>query len=211
MDDTLGSVLRGLRHATGQTLEDVAEATGISVAMLSRAERNQRIPSPQTVLALARHYRVPAEELQGHAIAQRSQSRGADDLSNQWAARSLLARSMGPAELIRSSAPPPMTAPPSMAAPSRRFGAMRASGHYEDRLVCDAGIEDDALMAGSPAYADEGPSDPALDALTDAARVAEVAVESAMTAARRAIASGDERLAAEGRRVLERLRRATEG
>ena len=46
------------------------------------------------------------------------------------------------------------------------------------------------------------------DALSDAAHVAEVALKSAIAAARRAQASGDSRQVAEAERVLERLRRA---
>lgn len=56
----------------------------------------------------------------------------------------------------------------------------------------------------SPDFAASEP--PATDALQDAARVAEVALETAMRAAERAKASRDPAKAVEARRVVERLR-----
>ena len=41
-----GLRLRQLRHDRRETLEQVSEATGLSVAMLSRVERGERLPSP---------------------------------------------------------------------------------------------------------------------------------------------------------------------
>ncbi len=46
--------LRRWRHKSGLSLEEVADLTGLSPAMLSRLERGQRNPSLATKLAVAR-------------------------------------------------------------------------------------------------------------------------------------------------------------
>jgi transcriptional regulator with XRE-family HTH domain len=70
MDDDLsaalhaiGPRLRSLRQRQDRTLEQVAEATGISVSTLSRLESGQRRPALEHLLPLARTYRVPLDEL----------------------------------------------------------------------------------------------------------------------------------------------------
>jgi transcriptional regulator with XRE-family HTH domain len=70
MDDDLAAVLhavgprlRSLRQRQDRTLEQVAEATGISISTLSRLESGQRRPTLELLLPLARTYRVPVDEL----------------------------------------------------------------------------------------------------------------------------------------------------
>jgi transcriptional regulator with XRE-family HTH domain len=66
-----GYILRRLRHDRAETLEQVSEATGLSAAMLSRIERGERLPSPDSVEALARHFDLPVDYLMSETIAQR--------------------------------------------------------------------------------------------------------------------------------------------
>ena len=70
-----GYVLRKLRHGRDETLEQVSEATGLSVAMLSRVERGERLPSPDSVEALARHFEIPVDYLMSETIANRMVNR----------------------------------------------------------------------------------------------------------------------------------------
>lgn len=86
-----GYTLRQLRHDRGETLEHVSEATGLSVAMLSRVERGERLPSPESVQALADHFGLPVDYLMSETIARRmvnrygeeSTSRAAEHLSRE--------------------------------------------------------------------------------------------------------------------------------
>jgi transcriptional regulator with XRE-family HTH domain len=66
-----GYTLRKLRRSRDETLEQVSEATGLSVAMLSRIERGERLPSPDSVEALARHFELPVDYLMSETIANR--------------------------------------------------------------------------------------------------------------------------------------------
>jgi transcriptional regulator with XRE-family HTH domain len=59
----IGPRLRSLRRSQDRTLEQVADVTGISVSTLSRLESGQRRPLLEHLLALARTYRVPLDEL----------------------------------------------------------------------------------------------------------------------------------------------------
>lgn len=70
-----GYVLRKLRHSRDETLEQVSEATGLSIAMLSRIERGERLPSPDSVEALARHFEIPVDYLMSETIANRMVNR----------------------------------------------------------------------------------------------------------------------------------------
>ncbi|MDZ4168143.1 MAG: helix-turn-helix transcriptional regulator [Coriobacteriia bacterium] len=65
----VGARLRILRKERGETLEQVADATGLSIAMLSRVERGERLPSPDSAEALAAYFGLPPEELLGETIA----------------------------------------------------------------------------------------------------------------------------------------------
>ena len=57
--------LREWRERQRLTLEDVADLTGVSIAMLSRVERGERQMAPMTRVALARRLGVPVRELFG--------------------------------------------------------------------------------------------------------------------------------------------------
>lgn len=63
--DAVAPRLRALRRRRGLTLAEVAEATGISVSTLSRLESGGRKPALDLLLPLARHYRVPLDDLVG--------------------------------------------------------------------------------------------------------------------------------------------------
>lgn len=88
-----GSLLRVLRKSAGETLEQVAQSTGLSIAMLSRMERGERLPSPDSVAVLAAHFGVPEEELLGAAAANRLENRygkrGADRAAERIIGRSM--------------------------------------------------------------------------------------------------------------------------
>jgi len=67
-DPVLGSVgprLRALRQQRGATLASISTATGITVSTLSRLESGGRKPTLELLLALARTYQVPLEDLVG--------------------------------------------------------------------------------------------------------------------------------------------------
>jgi len=59
----LAARLRTLRDASGQTLEQVSEATQISVGQLSRLETNKRGASPRDVLQLGQYYGLDQAEI----------------------------------------------------------------------------------------------------------------------------------------------------
>jgi transcriptional regulator with XRE-family HTH domain len=80
-----GYVLRKLRHNRDETLEQVSEATGLSVAMLSRVERGERLPSPDSVEALARHFEIPVDYLMSETIANRMVNRYGEESSRSAA------------------------------------------------------------------------------------------------------------------------------
>jgi transcriptional regulator with XRE-family HTH domain len=61
----VGPRLRAVRQHRGATLASVSAATGISVSTLSRLESGGRKPTLELLLALARAYRVPLDELVG--------------------------------------------------------------------------------------------------------------------------------------------------
>ena len=63
--DAVGPRLRELRRRRGGTLAGLSEATGISVSTLSRLESGGRKPTLELLLALARAYQVPLDELVG--------------------------------------------------------------------------------------------------------------------------------------------------
>lgn len=188
MDETLGTVLRRLRHERGLTLEEVAEATGISVAMLSRAEREQRVPSTEIVAALSGYYGVPPEVLERYAADLHYRSR------------------TNPRQGSRGSG---STGEP---APGRNEPPWYDSHHpprAEAQLVNFSAPPMAHAGWRSPDFA--ASELPATDALQDAARVAEVALQTAMRAAERAKASGDPAQVAEAERVIARLRMLIEG
>jgi transcriptional regulator with XRE-family HTH domain len=64
----LGEKIRTRRHELSKTLKDVAEATGLSIGLLSQVERNLTIPSLSSLAILARTLDVSIGELAGHLI-----------------------------------------------------------------------------------------------------------------------------------------------
>ena len=63
--DEVGPRLRAQRLRRGSTLAELSEVTGISVSTLSRLESGGRKPTLELLLALARAYQVPLDELVG--------------------------------------------------------------------------------------------------------------------------------------------------
>lgn len=61
--DSVGPRLRALRRDRGLTLEELAEATGISVSTLSRVESGKRRPTLDLLIPLARAHRVALDQL----------------------------------------------------------------------------------------------------------------------------------------------------
>jgi transcriptional regulator with XRE-family HTH domain len=65
--DAVGPRLRAVRQQRGATLAGVSADTGISVSTISRLESGGRKPTLELLLALARAYQVPLDELVGVA------------------------------------------------------------------------------------------------------------------------------------------------
>jgi transcriptional regulator with XRE-family HTH domain len=63
--EAVGPRLRALRRQHGATLAELSGLTGISVSTLSRLESGGRKPTLELLLALARAYQVPLDELAG--------------------------------------------------------------------------------------------------------------------------------------------------
>jgi len=63
--EAVGPRLRALRQQHDTTLAELSTVTGISVSTLSRLESGGRKPTLELLLALARAYQVPLDELTG--------------------------------------------------------------------------------------------------------------------------------------------------
>jgi mannose-6-phosphate isomerase-like protein (cupin superfamily) len=61
------AILRTLRKAQGYTIADVSENSGISIAVISRIERNQAMPELETLARLAKVFGMSATDLLGLA------------------------------------------------------------------------------------------------------------------------------------------------
>lgn len=61
------SILRNLRKAQGFTIADIAQASGISTAVISRIERNQAVPELDTLFRLGKAFGITATNLLGLA------------------------------------------------------------------------------------------------------------------------------------------------
>ncbi len=61
------SILRNLRKAQGFTIADIAQASGISTAVISRIERNQAVPELDTLARLGKAFGISATDLLGLA------------------------------------------------------------------------------------------------------------------------------------------------
>jgi transcriptional regulator with XRE-family HTH domain len=64
-DIGLGDLLRRARTERGEPLRVVAAAAGIDSTLLSRIERGERLPTEPQLHALAAHFDLPADELEG--------------------------------------------------------------------------------------------------------------------------------------------------
>ncbi|WP_124712871.1 helix-turn-helix domain-containing protein [Mycolicibacterium nivoides] len=62
-DHAVGAVLRRVRERAGLTLDQAAEASGISKPVLSKTERGERAARVTELLPLATAYRVTAEQI----------------------------------------------------------------------------------------------------------------------------------------------------
>lgn len=61
------TILRNLRKAQGFTIADIAQASGISTAVISRIERNQAVPELDTLARLGKAFGISATDLLGLA------------------------------------------------------------------------------------------------------------------------------------------------
>lgn len=61
--DVVGEVLRRERHAQRRTLQDVADAAGVSMAYLSEVERGRKEASSEVLAAAARALRLTLADL----------------------------------------------------------------------------------------------------------------------------------------------------
>ena len=61
--EAVGPRLRALRQQRGATLAELSAVTGISVSTLSRLESGGRKPTLELLLAVARAYQAPLDEL----------------------------------------------------------------------------------------------------------------------------------------------------
>ena len=68
------SILRNLRKAQGFTIADIAQASGISTAVISRIERNQAVPELDTLFRLGKAFGITATDLLGLAEFRTSQT-----------------------------------------------------------------------------------------------------------------------------------------
>ena len=60
---SIGELLREQRESKGQLLREVAAAMNMDTALLSKIERDDRIPSKEQVIAFARYYNVKQDDL----------------------------------------------------------------------------------------------------------------------------------------------------
>jgi transcriptional regulator with XRE-family HTH domain len=67
------SVLRGLRKRANLTMEEVSERSGVSVAVISKLERNQSCAELETLFKLSRVFRMRTTDLLGLAESQTAQ------------------------------------------------------------------------------------------------------------------------------------------
>ena len=60
---TTGTMVKALRRGKGMTQQDLADATGLALATISRIENNRHVPETATKQVIARALGVPVEEL----------------------------------------------------------------------------------------------------------------------------------------------------
>jgi transcriptional regulator with XRE-family HTH domain len=154
-----GLMLRQLRHEKGATLSDVADATGISVPMLSRMERGERLPSSETLKTLSSYYGTSARQLAEAAGHQHSLNRYKDSMSDE-------PPDFGPARV-----------PDDSLAQAGSLAASNAAPRLQLSSLTDFDAEPRAMFRARPISAlfDAEAEEPA-DAVQDATVAAEAAV-----------------------------------
>lgn len=70
----LAECLRGLRHANGYTLKQVADALDVHVSTYSHWESGRRVPSPYNIRLLSELYNIKVEEILKHTVRRRPNS-----------------------------------------------------------------------------------------------------------------------------------------
>jgi transcriptional regulator with XRE-family HTH domain len=70
-----GRLLKDLRTSKHATLAEVAHGTGVSVPMLSRMERGERLPSAETLTALSSFFGVSEDALTQAVVVQHARNR----------------------------------------------------------------------------------------------------------------------------------------
>lgn len=88
MNIELSKRLASCRLRTGETMEQVAEACGISYVALSRYESGQRVPKTEILSRLADHYGETVDALLGKEQVNTS----ANDKDEAWVIRERLRR-----------------------------------------------------------------------------------------------------------------------
>lgn len=66
----LGPTLRSLRQAQNMSLQRLAEASGVSVGMISQIERDLANPSMRVLTAIRRALNIPLQEMFGETISE---------------------------------------------------------------------------------------------------------------------------------------------
>jgi transcriptional regulator with XRE-family HTH domain len=78
-DSSFPSWLRGLREQRDVPLRVVAAAAEMDSTLLSKLELGGRLPTDAQALALARYYKIPAEEMRRRVVAGRILQQFGDD------------------------------------------------------------------------------------------------------------------------------------
>ncbi len=102
----LGDTLRRLRLSRGETLLQVAHATGLSPAMLSRIERGQRFPSPAALACLAEYFGLDVRSTLEHAALERIRERYGTAASFHTSTVLLITREDARLDTVHSGASP---------------------------------------------------------------------------------------------------------
>ncbi len=143
-----GLMLRQLRKERGATLSEVAEATGISVPMLSRMERGERLPSSDTLKSISAYYGTSARSLAEAAGQQHSLNRYPDSWGPEPETDHLSSIALN--ELTTPQAPAAM-ARPSVRREAAVFRAQPISALFEPEVEEPSGAVEDATLAAEAA------------------------------------------------------------
>jgi transcriptional regulator with XRE-family HTH domain len=67
----IGEKLRELRKQKGETLNNVSEASGVDLTILSKIERGERLPTQDQLSNLANYYKYDETELKTLLVAEK--------------------------------------------------------------------------------------------------------------------------------------------